>query len=81
MAASESTPAFRVPDELPILPLRDMVVFPYMVLPLFVGRERSISAVHEKSVSAEVGRVPPSDEVTEHRFVVAEQEDAGVLLI
>ncbi|MGQ9567627.1 MAG: endopeptidase La [Anaerolineae bacterium] len=33
--------------ELPLLPLRDMVVFPHMVAPLFVGRERSIRAVEE----------------------------------
>jgi ATP-dependent Lon protease len=30
---------------LPLLPLRDIIVFPYMVVPLFVGRERSISAL------------------------------------
>ena len=36
-----------VPDELPLLPLREMVVFPYMVLPLFVARERSIAAVED----------------------------------
>ena len=32
---------------LPLLPLRDVVVFPHMVLPLFVGRERSISALED----------------------------------
>lgn len=32
---------------LPMLPLRDMVVFPYMVVPLFVGRERSIRSLEE----------------------------------
>ena len=31
----------------PVLPLRDIVVFPYMIVPLFVGRERSISALEE----------------------------------
>ena len=32
---------------LPVLPLRDIVVFPYMVMPLFVGRAKSISALDE----------------------------------
>src|SRR3954447_4974264 len=31
----------------PLLPLRDIVVFPHMVVPLFVGRERSISALEQ----------------------------------
>jgi len=34
-----------IPEELPLLPLRDVVVFPHMILPLFVGRERSVAAV------------------------------------
>ena len=32
---------------LPLLPLRDIVVFPNMVIPLFVGRDKSISALNE----------------------------------
>ena len=32
---------------LPLLPLRDIVVFPSMVIPLFVGRDKSISAFNE----------------------------------
>ncbi|MCX6113272.1 MAG: endopeptidase La [Proteobacteria bacterium] len=32
---------------LPLLPLRDMVVFPYMVVPLFVGRDKSIRSLEE----------------------------------
>ena len=32
---------------IPLLPLRDTVVFPYMVVPLFVGRDKSIAAVEE----------------------------------
>ena len=31
----------------PILPLRDIVIFPSMVVPLFVGREKSIKALQE----------------------------------
>ncbi len=31
----------------PVLPLRDIVVFPYMIVPLFVGREKSINALEE----------------------------------
>ncbi len=33
------------PDPIPLLPLRDIIVFPHMVVPLFVGRERSIAAL------------------------------------
>ena len=32
---------------LPLLPLRDIVVFPSMVIPLFVGRDKSKSALNE----------------------------------
>src|SRR5512141_2127106 len=35
----------QIPDNLPILPVRDIVVFPYMIIPLFVGREVSIKAI------------------------------------
>ena len=33
--------------QLPLLPLRDVVVYPHMVLPLFVGREKSIEALED----------------------------------
>ncbi len=32
---------------LPLLPLRDLIIFPHMMMPLFVGREKSISALEE----------------------------------
>ena len=31
----------------PVLPLRDIVVFPHLIVPLFVGREKSIRALEE----------------------------------
>ncbi|TAN60193.1 endopeptidase La [bacterium] len=34
-----------IPETLPLLPIRDVVIFPFMIVPLFVGRERSINAV------------------------------------
>jgi ATP-dependent Lon protease len=37
--------AVEIPNSLPVLPVRDIVVFPYMILPLFVGREKSIKAI------------------------------------
>jgi ATP-dependent Lon protease len=43
MSAQETLPAER--QTLPLLPLRDVVVFPHMVIPLFVGRPRSIKAL------------------------------------
>ena len=36
---------FSSPIQLPVLPLRDIVVFPHMIVPLFVGREKSIKAL------------------------------------
>src|SRR5256885_11093923 len=37
----------QIPGELPLLPLRDIVIYPFMIVPLFVSRERSIRAVDE----------------------------------
>ncbi|MEK6706650.1 MAG: endopeptidase La [Bdellovibrionota bacterium] len=36
-----------IPEILPLLPVRDIVVFPYMVIPLFVGRDSSIQSVEQ----------------------------------
>ena len=36
-----------IPGNIPVLPVRDIVVFPYMIIPLFVGREISIKAIEQ----------------------------------
>jgi len=43
---TEDSP-IKIPEILPVLPLRDIVVFPFMIVPLFVSRERSIKAVDQ----------------------------------
>ncbi|WP_426664133.1 endopeptidase La [Rhodanobacter aciditrophus] len=50
MAKNAPTPA--VPDALPVLPLRDVVVYPHMVIPLFVGRDKSMRAL-ERAMESE----------------------------
>ena len=40
-----TTPLPAVLQNVPVLPLRDVVVYPHMVIPLFVGREKSIQAL------------------------------------
>lgn len=47
MAPTRDMDDIVVPSSLPMLPVRDVVVFPFMILPLFVGRESSIKAVNE----------------------------------
>jgi len=55
---------------LPLLPLRDVVVFPHMIIPLFVGRDKSISALesamkYEKGIFMAAQKSAQKDEPTE----------------
>ena len=43
--AADSDLALQIPNHLPLLPLRDIVIYPFMIVPLFVSREKSIRAV------------------------------------
>ncbi len=44
---SDAEQSMKEPHSLPILPLRDIVVFPHMIVPLFVGRDKSIAALND----------------------------------
>ncbi|MBN1641840.1 MAG: endopeptidase La [Anaerolineae bacterium] len=62
---SEIDPAVR-PDRYPLLPLRDQVIFPHVVTPLFIGRDRSVKAVEtafaENRLLVVVAQRDPEDE-------------------
>ena len=69
MDKTSKTPPSETDDviELPILPLRDVVVYPHMVIPLFVGREKSVSALDaameaDKQILLVAQRSPDVDE-------------------
>ena len=62
--------------ELPLLPLRDVVVYPHMVIPLFVGREKSIEALEaamtgEKQILLLAQRNPADDDPDEQASIVS----------
>lgn len=54
-----------LPETLPMLPVRDIVVFPYMILPLFVGREASIRSVEEALAKNRLIFLASQKEITE----------------
>ncbi|MCU0411279.1 MAG: endopeptidase La [Bacteroidetes bacterium] len=59
-----------IPTRLPVLPLRDVVVFPYMIFPVLVGRETSLRAANEalergKNIFLVAQKSPSVDEPTE----------------
>jgi ATP-dependent Lon protease len=43
--SQESQETLSVPESLPVLPLRDIVIFPFMIVPLYVSRDKSVKAV------------------------------------
>ena len=63
-SSSHESTTYGSAEIFPVLPLRDIVVFPYMIVPLFVGREKSINALDE------VMR-------TDRQILLAAQKNAG----
>src|SRR6478672_2647857 len=55
----------KAPRTIPLLPLRDIIVFPHMVVPLFVGREKSINALEQATNSDKEFVVVEVDELNE----------------
>ena len=47
MISIEEHDQLEIPSALPLLPVRDLVVFPFVIVPLFVGRESSVAAVEQ----------------------------------
>ena len=47
LETSDGEQQLQIPGDLPVLPLRDIVIYPFMIVPLFVSREKSIRAVDE----------------------------------
>jgi len=71
-----------IPKELPVLMLRDIVVFPYMVVPLFVGREKSKEAIeHSLSTHRMVFLLTQKDIETENPKIENVYEIGTVALV
>jgi ATP-dependent Lon protease len=70
---------FEVPDELPILPIRDIVVFPYMILPLFVGREVSVKAIEESLEADKMVMLLTQKDVSVESPMADDLYDTGVV--
>ncbi|TAL73434.1 MAG: endopeptidase La [Rhodanobacter sp.] len=67
---AKTTPAPTASEALPVLPLRDVVVYPHMVIPLFVGRDKSMRALEramdgERQILLVAQKSPDTDDPVE----------------
>ena len=71
--------AIEIPESLPMLPVRDIVVFPYMILPLYVGREASIRAVEESLAKNRLIFLASQKDITEENPTEASIYKVGTI--
>ncbi len=75
----------QVPAELPVLPLRDLVIFPFIIAPLMIGQERSIKLVEDalagdKMVALVAQREPVEDPTPEQLYEMGTAAMIGRML-
>ena len=65
--------------ELPMLPLRDVVVFPHMVIPLFVGRTKSIHALEAAMEADKVIMLVAQKSASQEEPAASDMHDTGCI--
>lgn len=76
---SEDSDTLVIPDELPLLPLRNTVLFPGVVLPITVGRDKSIKAVTDAYKADKLIGVIAQKDSTVEEPTVADLEEIGTV--
>ena len=75
--SGSETPSFRVPPEMPVLPLRDTVLFPQAFMPLAVARESSVKLIDEAVASGQTIAVFAQNEAGEDEPTQADLHPIG----
>ena len=76
---SEEQAPINFSNPFPVLPLRDVVVFPHMVIPLFVGREKSIIALEQAMENGKYIALSAQHDATQENPGMKEIHNVGVL--
>ena len=76
---SEDSDTLVIPDELPLLPLRNTVLFPGVVLPITVGRDKSIKAVTDAYKADKLIGVIAQKDSTVEEPTIADLEEIGTV--
>ncbi|OEU52152.1 MAG: endopeptidase La [Desulfobacterales bacterium C00003106] len=70
-----------IPDSVPMVPVRDIVVFPYMIIPLFVGRDKSVRAVDAAMANNRLIMLVTQKTLSEEYPAPADMYDVGTVSI